>query len=165
MKPIIYACGLILGSFILFQFGKYLCCDRVRVNRFRYVNLWEHVHEGRRKAIFIVDSAHGRQQGGAGGCECSPLEFENDAVICCSPAKYPKFFDVQKLTVFSFLCKNEKSYFWLKIVLPPGKFPGDAHDDKHAINFAKQRGSLGRVLLILISYLLHFLYLATATPL
>ena len=37
--------------------------------------------------------------------------------------------------------------------------------DKHAINFAKQRGSLGRVLLILISYLLHFLYLTTAIPL
>ena len=35
---------------------------------------------------------HGRQQGGAGGCECSPLEFENDDVIRSSPANYLIFF-------------------------------------------------------------------------
>ena len=33
---------------------------------------------------------HGRQQGG--GEFPPPLEFENDDVICCSHAKYPKFF-------------------------------------------------------------------------
>ena len=117
---------------------------------------------------------------GVQGVRMLPLEFENDDVICSSPAKYPNFFagafgasnncakislkrrkiteivtfcpqraknlqcvptlfalnafnfvlttkNLQKLTVFSFLCKIEKLFFWLKIVLPPGKFSGDAH--------------------------------------
>ena len=37
--------------------------------------------------------------------------------------------NLQELTILSFLRKNEnKLMFWLKIVLLPGKFPGDAHD-------------------------------------
>ena len=28
----------------------------------------------------------------AGGCTCTPLEFENDDIICCFQAKYPEHF-------------------------------------------------------------------------
>ena len=34
---------------------------------------------------------HGRRQGGARGCTCTPLEFENDDVIWCLHAKCTKF--------------------------------------------------------------------------
>ena len=128
--------------------------------------------------------------GGCRGCECSPLEFENDDAICCSPVKYLKFFarafgarnnytktkfkmsknhlkflfffcpqcekstifqpwlaltafnfvlsakHFLKLTVFSFLCENEKK---LVFVLPPGKFPGDAHAVLYTTVFCKSK--------------------------
>ena len=37
-------------------------------------------------------SMHGRRQGGARGCNCTPLEFENDDVIYCLQVKCTKFF-------------------------------------------------------------------------
>ena len=41
---------------------------------------------------WLVASAHGRRQGGARGCTCTPLEFENGYIICCLQAKYNKIF-------------------------------------------------------------------------
>ena len=37
-------------------------------------------------------NTHGRRQGGARGCTCTPLEFESDDVICCLQAKCTQSF-------------------------------------------------------------------------
>ena len=54
--------------------------------------------------------------------QCFPTRFALNAFNFVLTTK-----KLQKLTVFSLLCKIEKIYFLAKIVLPPGKFSGDAH--------------------------------------
>ena len=51
--------------------------------------------------------------------------------------------------------QKRKKLFWLKIVLPPGKFPGDAHVGAQLLTFVPQHNGVVVLLLLLFLYRIY----------